>query len=357
MAPAFGRAHREGMTTTHEPVAEAAAPTGQTAPITPDAIMQIASGFMASKLLFAASELGVFEALAEGPVDLEGLAARTGLTQRSAHVAADAMVALGLIERRGADYANGPVAATFLAGVTPADLRPLLRFWDKISYPSWTPLAVTLGRGRPDHQIFEIPDELKPVMSAGIEAATAGAAARLAAIAGLPPGTRLLDVGGGTGSFSIALATADPSLSATVLELPDIASIARDRVAESGAVGRVDVVGGDVLHDELPNGYDAFLVANLIHYWAPPTNIDLLARLRTAAAPGARLLLVDFWTDATHSQPVAAALMAGEFAAHVDDGDVYSVEECREWLATTGWRFGEHLPIAGPISLVTAEAQ
>lgn len=345
------------MTTTHEPAARAGAPTGQSAPITPDPIMQIASGFMASKLLFAASELGVFEALAEGPVDLDGLAARTGLTRRATHVAADAMVALGLVERHGANYANGPAAATFLGGATPADLRPLLRFWDRISYPSWSSLAATLGRGRPDHQIFEIPDELKPVMSAGIEAATAGAAQRLAAVAGLPQGTRLLDVGGGTGSFSIALAAADPSLSATVLELPDIAPIARDRIAASPLAERVDVIVGDMLHDDIPRGYSAFLLANVVHYWAPETNVDLLRRLRSAAVPGARLLLVDFWTDATHSQPVAAALMAGEFAAHVDEGDVYSVDECRDWLGDTGWRFDSHVPLGGPISLVTAEAQ
>jgi SAM-dependent methyltransferase len=356
MVPAAARAKGGDMTTTHEAAVQAVAPTGQRAPITPDAIMQIASGFMASKLLFAASELGVFEALAEGPVDLDGLAARTGLTRRATHVAADAMVALGLVDRRGADYANGPVAATFLAGATPADLRPLLRFWDQISYPSWTSLAATLGRGRPDHQIFEIPDELKPVMSAGIDAATAGAAQRLAAVAGLPQGTRLLDVGGGTGSFSIILAAADPTLSATVLELPDIAPIARDRIAASPAAERVDVVSGDMLHDEIPHGYGAFLLANVIHYWAPETNVDLLRRLRSAAVPGSRLLLVDFWTDATHSQPVAAALMAGEFAAHIDDGDVYSVDECREWLENTGWRFDSHVPLAGPISLVTAEA-
>ena len=64
----------------------------------------------------------------------------------------------------------------------------------------------------------------------------------------------------------------------------------------------------------------------------------------------------DFWTDPTHTQPVQAALMAGEFAVHLRDGDVYSVEEVREWLPTVGWRFVEHTPLAGPQSLIVAEA-
>ena len=78
--------------------------------------------------------------------------------------------------------------------------------------------------------------------------------------------------------------------------------------------------------------------------------------MRAAAAPGARLLLADFWTNPTHTEPLMAALMAGEFAAHVKDGDVYSVEEIGQWLPTTGWRFLEHAPLAGPVSVVVAEA-
>ena len=90
--------------------------------VDPDRIFQLAQGFMASKHLFAASELGLFEALGEGPVDLAGLAARTGLPARTARISADAMVALGLLELRGDCYANTPVAATFLSGATPADM-------------------------------------------------------------------------------------------------------------------------------------------------------------------------------------------------------------------------------------------
>ena len=99
--------------------------------ITPEPIMRLASGFMSAKHLFAASQLGLFEALADSPATLEALAARTGLTPRAARISADAMVALGLLERHGDTYRNGETAATFLAGRTPADLRPFLRFWDR----------------------------------------------------------------------------------------------------------------------------------------------------------------------------------------------------------------------------------
>ncbi|MFS8103132.1 acetylserotonin O-methyltransferase [Lentzea alba] len=320
---------------------------------TPDQIFQLAQGFMASKHLFAASELGLFEALGEGPADLKGLAARTGLPERSARISADAMVALGLLERHGDQYANAPVAATFLSGATPADFRPLLRMWDRVSYPAWTDLAGTLGRGKPAHEIFDVDDDLVPIVSAGIDAATAGACRALPHVAGLPAGSRVLDIGGGPGSWSIALAQADPGLTATVFELPEVAAIAAERVKGHE---QIDVRTGNLLTDDLPPGHDVFLLANVIHYFTQDTNQAILRKIRDAAEPKARLLLADFWTDPTHTQPLPAALMAGEFAIHLNDGDVYSVEEGAEWLADCGWSFTGHLPLAGPITLVTAEA-
>ena len=343
-------AHPGYMTMTHQ------APAGATQALNPDHVFQIAQGFMASKHLFAASELGLFEALGQGPVDLDGLAARTGLTRRTARISADAMVAIGMLERKGDVYANSPVAAAFLSGTTESDMRPLLRFWDKLSYPAWTDLAGALGRGRPAREIFEIDDELVPVMSAGIEAATTAACHALPEVAGLPAGSRVLDIGGGTGSWSIALAAADPALAATVLELADVVPVAQARIGTTDVADRVDARVGDVLTGELPRGYDAFLMANVVHYFTPETNESILRRVRAVVEPGARLLLADFWTDPTHTDPLPAALMAGEFAIHVNDGDVYSVEEATAWLAGTGWRLTDHKPLAGPISLVAAAA-
>jgi SAM-dependent methyltransferase len=322
----------------------------------PEPIMRVASGFMAAKLLFAANELGLFEALGESPATLDALAARTGLTRRAARISADAMVALGLLERVGDLYRNGPAAAHYLAGRTRADLRPFLTFWDKISYPTWEALAEALGSG-PPREVFELDEAQQQILSAGIEAILAGPAHALADVAHLSGCRRLLDVGGGTGSWSIAAARRHPQLGATVFELPVTAEIARRRVQEAGLSDRIAVVDGDALTDDFPRGHDAFLLANLVHYWSPETNLALLRRVRDAAPLSGRLLLADFWTDPTHTQPLHAALMAGEFAVHVKEGDVYSVDEVRAWLPQTGWRFVEHAPLAGPQTLIVAEAE
>jgi O-methyltransferase involved in polyketide biosynthesis len=166
----------------------------------------------------------------------------------------------------------------------------------------------------------------------------------------------LLDVGGGTGSWSIAVARAHPQIGVTVFELPTVAEIARRRFAEVGLGSRAGVIAGDAMNEDLPTGYDVFLLANIIHYWSPEQNNGLLQRVRSAAEKGATLLVADFWTDPTHTKPFEAAMMAGEFAAALKNGDVYSVEEAQGWLDETGWRFVRHTPLSGPQSLIVAEA-
>ncbi|MBA3265813.1 MAG: methyltransferase domain-containing protein [Nocardioidaceae bacterium] len=323
-------------------------------PPNPEPVMRIASGFMAAKHLFAASELGLFEALADSPATLEALAARTGLTPRAARISADAMVALELLVRSGDEYSNSSTAAQFLTGRTSADLRPFLKFWDKLSYPAWTALATALAGG--EHpEIFELDDELQKVASEGIEAVLAGPAHALPHAVDLHSSHSLLDIGGGTGSWSIAAAQVYPDLTCTVLDLPVVVGVAGDRIASAGLSARVHAVACDVQTDPLPEGHDTFLMANLVHYWSPQDNQAFLSRVRAVAPEGARLLLADFWTDRTHTQPVHAAMMAGEFAVHLQHGDVYSVDEVRGWFDATSWRFLSHAPLAGPQSLIVAE--
>src|SRR5262249_47405187 len=102
-------------------------PSAATTDATPDPVLRVGTAFMAAKYLMVASELGLFERLADRPATLDELALATGIPRRTLRITADAMVPLGFLERRGDQYGNCPVAATFLAGRTPADLRPLLR--------------------------------------------------------------------------------------------------------------------------------------------------------------------------------------------------------------------------------------
>jgi hypothetical protein len=138
--------------------------------------------------------------------------------------------------------------------------------------------------------------------------------------------------------------------------MPHIAPIARQRLTGIPVAARVNIVEGDFFKNEIPAGHDVIILANIAHLFSPEHNRELLRRLRTQVSARARLLAVDFWTDPTHTQPVFAALMAGEFLAVTGEGDVYSVEEMSGWLRETGWQVVEHKALAGPASVILAEA-
>jgi SAM-dependent methyltransferase len=325
------------------------------ADVTPDLIFQVANGFMAAKHLFVANEVGLFEALADAPGTLDDLARHLSIPRRTLRILADAMVALGFVERQGDQYRNSPVAATFLSGRTPADLRPALRYWNRLNYHRWSKLEEVV---RTEHAVFgafAFSPEEQPLYTAGVEAITAGTARALALAYDFSRHRRLLDLGGGTGSFLRAILGQHSALEGTLYDSPAVATLARQRLAESPFATRLQIVEGDFFTDPLPEDSDAVLIANVFHNFLPERNRGLLQRVWTAAPEGARLLLVDFWTDPTHTQPLTAALMAGAFLLVTGEGDVYSAEEVRDWLQATGWRTIAHTPLAGPASLIVAE--
>jgi SAM-dependent methyltransferase len=326
------------------------------AEITPDDIMRIAMGFMAAKHLFVATEIGLFEKLASTPSTLDELAAKCAIPRRTLRISADAMAGLGLLEREGDRYRNSPAAAAFLAGGNGPDLRPMLRFWDRISYPAWLNLetAVRSGRGQGDFSQFS--DEQQQIFSMGVEAFSAGAAAALAVSYDFSRHSRVLDVAGGTGSFLIALLRRHALLRGTLFELPGTCAVARSRLAREPEGAQIRVIEGDLLKDPLPDGHDAVIAANIVHGLSAVHNLDLLNNIRSHVATGARLLLVDLWMDSTRTQPPAAPLMSGEFLVHSGEGQAYSEDEADEWLTQTGWRKLERRPLAGPASVIIAEA-
>ena len=93
----------------------------------------------------------------------------------------------------------------------------------------------------------------------------------------------------------------------------------------------------------------------MAHLFSAEQNLELLRLIRQSVPDGARLLLVDFWTDPGHTEPRMAALLAAEFLIVAGAGDVYSEAEVRGWLREAGWRFVEHVALAGPASLIVAE--
>lgn len=322
---------------------------------TPDLILQLASGYMGSKLLFVANELGLFEKLGEGWATVSELAQRAAIPVRTMRIVADAMVALGLVERQGDRYQNSIPAETFLSGKYPSDLRPFLRFWNHISYLRFTKLDEAVRTGDSPWGEFNLTPELQKIFSEGVGAVTSGSAHGLATNYDFGRHSHVLDLGGGTGSFLKIILARHPNLKGTLFEAPATAAVARQGLVDSSLKEKIQIVEGDFFKDPIPPNHDAVILANVLHIFSPERNVELLRRVRNAVLSSARILLVDFWTNPTHTAPVLATLLAAEFLVNAGTGDVYSVDEATQWLKESGWKPIEHKPLGGPASVIVAE--
>jgi cyclopropane fatty-acyl-phospholipid synthase-like methyltransferase len=235
-------------------------------------------------------------------------------------------------------------------------MRTFTRFWNRLSYRRWMTLEDSIRLGRGVSGEFNFTPGEQQFFSEGVEAFSAGQATALSKGYDFSGHRRVLDLGGGTGSFVRAIVQLYPHLTSTLIELPAAAAVARQKFVGSDLAHRITVIDANFLADPLPPGHDAVLVANVVHVLTPEQNQDLFRRVREVSAPKTRFLLVDLWTNAAHTDPLFAALMAGEFLVVGGNGDVYSVEEARAWLEQTGWQFVEHRPLAGPASLLLAES-
>ncbi len=324
----------------------------------PDArpLFDLATGFMRAKHMFVAGELGVFETLGEGPATFEELAAKLGTPARTTRIVVDAVTALGLLERHGDRYRNSDLAQAYLSGRGPVDMRPFIRFWNRLSYRRWLGLEDSVRLGKGEAGEFNFTPEEQKIFSEGVEALSAGVAQALVGAYDFSQHRRVLDVGGGTGSFLKVLLQRYPELRCTLYELPAAAAVARQRLADHPLCPQIEILEGDFLQDPLPTGHDAVLLAHVVHVLVPERNQRLLRQARRAVTPGARLLIVDLWMNSTHTEPLMGALMAGEFLVVGGNGDVYSVDEGVSWLEQSGWRFLEHKPVGGPVTLLVGQA-
>lgn len=293
-------------------------------------IIEMALGFIASKHLFVASEIGLFEHLEPGPSTLDELAARMGVPRRTLRIVADAMVALGLLECDADRYENSTAAQAYLSGQTAEDLRPLLALWDRLSYPALQQLAASVRSGRAVRRGSTEEEQL--IYSAGVDALMAGPARALARTHDFSQYRCLLGLGGGISAFLDAIVDERPELAATLLELPAIVT------------------------EPIPAGHDVVLLANVVHLLSPERNRALLRRVRDGVVAGARLLLIDLFTDQTRIQPLAAALLAAEFLVLAGEGDVYTEREVRGWLYTCGWQPLQRSALDSPWSVLVAQA-
>jgi predicted O-methyltransferase YrrM len=182
-----------------------------------------------------------------------------------------------------------------------------------------------------------------------------GTAARVVRAVGASRIRRLLDVGGGSGAYSIAFAKANPSLHAEVLDLVSVVPIAQKYIQEAGLADRVTTRVGDLTVDEFGKDYDLILLSAICHMLDPEQNQDLFRRCYRALAPGGRIVIRDFILEPDKTAPRWVALFAINMLVATKGGSTYTEAEYKSWLTGAGFQTFTRLEPTGDLIVATRQ--
>jgi predicted O-methyltransferase YrrM len=306
-------------------------------------IARIAYGFKASKALFTAVDLGLFARLSDGPQTLSTLAADMSLAANRLETLLTALTSLGLLIKDTDGYANAPGCNDYLVPGRPNYFGDYFRLQtDRLIYPAFGDLT-SLIRGDGGSEVWGEYEELMrdaaraETFSRGQHAGSLGPAAVLAKHADLSSRDRLLDVGGGSGAFTIMLCRRNPGLRATILDFPNALHIARSFVDEAGLGDRVDYHEADATVGEWPQGHDVVLMSYLLSAVSAGAIDDLLSLAHESLPAGGMLVVHDFMVDDDQSGPPDAALWFLTCMFNAPDGVVLTPQRIEQRIEAAGF--------------------
>lgn len=317
--------------------------------------MQVATAHRASVALFTAADLDVFSVLAAGARTPAQVAQAIGVTHvESLRLVLEMCVTSGLLQRSAdvdGGFENSPTTDFFLVRDRPSYIGAGLQYAADL-YPAWGRLTDLVRTGRPplppDTILGDDPEKTRHFVLAMHQRAQ-GIGNMLSAMVDLTGCHRLLDVGGGPGTYSMRLIDRAPGLRSTVLDLPGVLAVTKDIVADHGYADRIALLPGDYMTTDFGRGYDAVLLSGMMHRETAEGCQLLLRKAAAALNPGGRILVSDvFYDDDRKVTPPFAV----EFALHMmltsDHGSAHAHTEMARWMTAAGAASVDVRPLPPP---------
>jgi SAM-dependent methyltransferase len=298
-----------------------------------DDLMEMAHGYQRSMVLFAALDLGVFSALADGPADAARLARRLSADTRRLSILMNALVGVGLLGKSGNSYRNSEIADRFLADGPLSKASILQHHLD--CWPEWTTLAGKIRAGR------KAPGKGKGYQENFIRGMEDNARERALFVAKQIPlrkGERVLDLGGGPGTYAVEWAKRYPDARVTVFDVPETLSVTRKILREKGASRLVSLREGDFLRDRIGGPYDFVWISQILHAYSEKDCLFLLRKVRKAVAHGGRVAVQEFLLEKGGTFPPGPAFFSVHMVAVTDGGKAYTADEVAAMFKTAGYR-------------------
>jgi len=318
----------------------------------PDNLNDMVRGFMPSRVLLTALELDLFSAVTDG-CSAESVAQRIHTDPRATAMLLNALVSLKLLQKKDDLYFDSPASSRFFAQGSRDNARDGLlhtaHLWD-----SWSKLTECVRTGTPARNGARDSDGTRDFIAAMDRNARERAALVLKAV---EHGSvrRMLDLGGGSGAYSIAFAHAVPGLKSEILDVAEVAPLAQDYIRKAGLSDRISVRAGDMLHDPLGGNNDLILISAICHMFSPEENKELLRKANKALARGGQVVVQDFILEPNKTSPSFAALFSLNMLVGTKAGSSYSEPEYTEWLREAGFKDVRRVRLPGPSGLMIGQ--
>jgi len=335
--------------------------------VNPSKIMQVGTGFMATKTLLTAVNMELFTILAKRELSGAEIQSRLGLHSRNLYDFLDALVALGFLNRKGlketAVYRNAEDTDLFLDKNKPSYMGGILEMCNNRLYPFWNDLEEGLKTGLPQNEtknggkpIFEAvyadPKKLREFVGAmgGVQMGNFIAFAKQFDFSNYKT---LCDIGGAGGLLSAQVTLNNDHMKCNSFDLPPVEPIAKENIKNMGLEGKVNVLSGDFFTDDFPK-VDVITMGNILHDWGKADKKMLIKKAFDALPKGGSLVVIENIIDDKRSENAFGLLMSLNMLIETDEGYDFSAADFSELAKEAGFGEISVMPLTGPSSAVTA---
>ncbi len=311
-----------------------------TKPVSPERIMQLATGHWSLKALAVAVDLSIFTSLKSQGLTATQLGELLGVPLRSLKRLLNANAALGFLDKSGDTYRNTDVAETYLVEELPSYLGDFIKLAGIYGFTKWTRFKECVVNDTPIEDIdddFRHSEDRMQYFVRAMHNIAKGPARFLTTIPILEGRTHLLDLGGGSGVFCMALAEKYPDLRATLVDFPPVCKVAMEFVQKSRMRDRIEIVKGDVLTDDLTLRGDVILLSQVLHGMPKQQCRSLINRCYEWTLPGGIIIVHEFILDDSKASPLYPALFALNMLITTPGGNAYTKGELTGWLNEAGY--------------------
>ncbi len=318
--------------------------------VLPDRLNETIRGFMPSRCILTAFELDIFTAVGDG-ASAEEVGAKINASARGTGILLNALVALGLLTKSGHEYRNTAESARFFAEGSKDNQRNALLHTAGL-WHRWSTLNEAVRSGSCVGSARAGNPNWTSNFIAGMQNFAKDRAPLVVKALGTTGVRRILDLGGGSGAYSIAFAKASSDVKSEILDLAEVTPLTTEYLSKAGVAAQVSARSGDMLHDEYGSGYDLILLNAICHMFSEEQNREMFSRARKALAPNGRLAVQDFILNPDKAGPLQAALFSVNMLTGTEAGRSYSEPEYTAWMKAAGFAEVHRINLPGPSDLI-----